>query len=179
VLEAKTTQLIRLSPNQDRKKRGDAFKKEPGKEDANDRESSKTEGFAEFIFDTSIKMSTAKAQCTVATSPAFRADIVDFGGPCMSKSQDEDLQHQIEYLNDVNVALTEAASAQDIVITHQSAEIEELKERISQMERLIEVGADRLHYFQEQRDASLFLLRKAIADGKQLEIASSSLGFPH
>ena len=43
------------------------------------------------------------------------------------------------------------------------------------MERLIEVGADRLHFFAEQRDASLALLRQVIAEGKQIEAARQRL----
>jgi hypothetical protein len=43
------------------------------------------------------------------------------------------------------------------------------------MERLIELGADRLHFFAEQRDASLALLRQVIAEGKQIEAARQRL----
>ena len=43
------------------------------------------------------------------------------------------------------------------------------------MEKLISVGADRMRFFEEQRDASLMLLRKVIAEGKQLEIARQRL----
>jgi hypothetical protein len=85
------------------------------------------------------------------------------------------LQMRVEYLEDVNKVLAESAAAKDIEVTRQNAEILKLQERIAGMERLIEVGADRLHYFAEQRDASLKLLRKVIAEGKQIEIARHRL----
>ena len=49
------------------------------------------------------------------------------------------------------------------------------QDRCCSMEKLISVGADRMRFFEEQRDASLALLRKVIAEGKQLEVARQRL----
>ena len=81
------------------------------------------------------------------------------------------LKIRVEHLEDVRKALAESAAAKDIESTCQKADILKLQERVAGLERLIEVGAGRLHYFAEQRDASFALVRKALTEGKQIETA--------
>lgn len=78
---------------------------------------------------------------------------------------------RVEHLEDVRKALAESAAAKDIESTCQKADILKLQERVAGLERLIEVGAGRLHYFAEQRDASFALVRKALLEGKQIDTA--------
>ncbi|MGB1599540.1 MAG: hypothetical protein ACPIOQ_42725, partial [Promethearchaeia archaeon] len=86
-----------------------------------------------------------------------------------------ELRFKLNYLEDVNNALAEAASEKDVEIAKQASDALALQERMKQMERMMMVGADRIHFLEEQRDASLLLLRKVIAEGKQLELARQRL----
>jgi hypothetical protein len=81
------------------------------------------------------------------------------------------LKIRVKHLEDIRKALAESAAAKDIESTRQKADILKLQERVAGLERLIEVGAGRLHYFAEQRDASFALARKALTDGRQIEMA--------
>ena len=86
-----------------------------------------------------------------------------------------ELRFKLNYLQDVNNALAEAAGEKDVEIAKQASDALALQERMKQMERVMMVGADRIHFLEEQRDASLLLLRKVIAEGKQLELARQRL----
>jgi len=78
-------------------------------------------------------------------------------------------------LNAVNHALAETVAAKETVIARQAAEMKTLQERFNYMERVIVVGAEWMHLFEEQRDASLMIVRKFISDGRQLEVARQRL----
>jgi len=78
-------------------------------------------------------------------------------------------------LNAVNHALAETVAAKETVIARQAAEMKTLQERLDYMERVMVVGADPMHLFEEQRDASLMIVRKFISDGRQLEVARQRL----
>jgi hypothetical protein len=82
---------------------------------------------------------------------------------------------KLNCLRDVHTALASAAAEKDEIISKQAAEMRVLQERMKQLERVMVVGADRINFMEEQRDASLLLLRKVIAEGKQLEIARQRL----
>ena len=103
----------------------------------------------------------------------------------------EALRFQLDYLLDVNRALAQTAADQSHTIERQDAELEglrdearqqrhtierqdaeleRLREDAGQLERILDAGAARLSFCEEQRDASLLLVRKVIAEGKQLEL---------
>ena len=85
------------------------------------------------------------------------------------------LRLQLEYLQDVNQKLAEAAAAKDYIIADKESEVAALREQVRQLERIVDLGADRLHFLEDQRNASLALVRKVFADGRQLELARQRL----
>jgi hypothetical protein len=89
--------------------------------------------------------------------------------------QSEALRFQLDYLHDLNCALVKAAADKQHVIERQEAEIQRLHEQAEKYERILDLGAERLRFTEEQRDASLLLVRRVIAEGKQLELKRQHL----
>jgi len=89
--------------------------------------------------------------------------------------QSEALRFQLDYLHDLNCALVKAAADKQHVIERQEAEIQRLHEQAEKYERILDLGAERLRFTEEQRDASLLLVRRVIAEGKQLELKRQRL----
>ena len=133
-----------------------------------------TPAVADRIESESTSGSTKSAGDSSPTHPWFDEQVQQ---QMKERNLDEkgELRFKLNYLEDVNNALAEAASEKDVEIAKQASDALALQERMKQMERMMMVGADRIHFLEEQRDASLLLLRKVIAEGKQLELARQRL----